>query len=119
MAFVSRRNLTASSGTTVGPINILTAGDNAGTITNVIVSNRTTDKELTIDLYVYNNTTAVTVYVVRAADIPIGSSLQLDVSGFNINTRPNQDNVVLKVTMDSSISTLTTVADVIIGKNKI
>ena len=111
MAFVPRRNLTASSGTTVGPINI--------PIANVIVTNRTTDKELTIDLYIYNNTTAVTVYVVKAADIPIGSSLQLDVSGFSVNTRPNQDNVVLKVTMDSSISSLTTVADVIIGKNKI
>ena len=116
MAFTSRLNLTASSGTTVGPTNILTAGDNAGVIKNIIISNRTADKELTVDLYVYNATTAVTVYIVKNADIPIGSTLQLDVAGFSINTKTNQDNVILKITMDSSISSLTNVADVIIGK---
>jgi len=116
MAFTSRLNLTASSGTTVGPTNILTAGDNAGVINNIIISNRTSDKELTIDLYVYNATTAVTVYIVKNADIPIGSTLQLDVVGFSINTKANQDNTILKVTMDSSVSSLTNIADVIIGK---
>ena len=116
MAFTSRLNLTASSGTTVGPTNILTAGDNAGVISNIIISNRTADKELTVDLYVYNATTAVTVYIVKNADIPVGSSLQLDVAGFNINTRPNQDNAIIKITMDSSVSSATNIADVIIGK---
>ena len=116
MAFTPRLNLTASSGTTVGPINILTAGDNAGAIANIIVTNRTTDKELTVDLYIYNNTTAVTVYIVKNADIPIGATLQLDVVGFSINTKANQDNTILKVTMDSSVSSLTNIADVIIGK---
>jgi hypothetical protein len=116
MAFTPRLNLTASSGTTVGPINILTAGDNAGAISSILVSNRTSDKELTVDLYVYNNTTAVTVYIVKSALIPVGSSLKLNVGSFGINTRLNQDNAIIKVTMDSSVSSATNVADVIIGK---
>ena len=91
--------------------------DNAGAISSILVSNRTTDKELTIDLYVYNNTTAVTVYIVKSALIPVGSSLKLNVSSFGINTRLNQDNAIIKVTMDSSVSSATNVADVIIGKN--
>ena len=81
MAFTSRLNLTASSGTTVGPINILTAGDNAGAISSILVSNRTSDKELTVDLYLYNNTTAVTVYIVKSAIIPVGSSLKVNGEG--------------------------------------
>ena len=116
MAFTPRLNLTASSGTTVGPINILTAGDNAGAISSILVSNRTSDKELTVDLYLYNNTTAVTVYIVKSALIPVGSSLKLNVGSFGINTRLNQDNAIIKVTMDSSVSSATNVADVIIGK---
>ena len=98
MAFNPRQNITAGSGTTAGPFNILSAGDNAGDIKSINLANTHASNAATVNLYVYNNNSKVTAYIIKNVSIPPGVSLNLDLLNTNINTSLWQDNVSIKVT---------------------
>ena len=98
MAFNPRQNITAGSGTTAGPFNILSAGDNAGDIKSINLANTHASNAATVNLYVYNNNSKVTAYIIKNVSIPSGVSLNLDLLNTNINTSLGQDNVSIKVT---------------------
>ena len=104
MAFTARHNIS-----TANPTNIITAGDNAGRISSVLLTNTHASSSISVDLKIYNATDYKTVHIIKNTAIPAGTSLDLDVSNISINTAKNQDTLTIKCSSADGI-------DVIISK---
>ena len=104
MAFTARHNIS-----TADPTNIITAGDNAGRISSVLLTNTHASSSISVDLKIYNATDYKTVHIIKNTAIPAGTSLELDFSNININSDVNQDTLSIKTNGSTGL-------DVIINK---
>jgi hypothetical protein len=98
MAFLNRHNITAASGTTAGPINLISSGENAGRLKSILLTNVHASNSVAVNLFIYNSTSATTTHIIKNVSIPSSVSLELDLSEISINTSKNNDSLVIKIT---------------------
>ena len=104
MAFTARHNISVTT-----PVDLITAGDKAGRISSILLTNTHASNSISVDLKIYNATSLKTVHIIKNTAIPAGASLDLDVSNISINTAKNQDTLTIKCSSADGI-------DVIISK---
>ena len=90
MAFTARHNIT-----TVLTQNLVAAGDNAGNIKSVHLTNVHASSSVDANLII--NNTGADHYIIKNVTIPSGTSLVVDTSEMVINTSSNQDSLRIKL----------------------
>jgi hypothetical protein len=104
MAFTARYNITSSN-----PTDLIAAGENAGNLRSILLTNVHSSNSISVDLFLYNASNYKTNYIIKNTAIPAGASLDLNVSNISINTAKNQDTLTIKCSSADGI-------DVIISK---
>ena len=104
MAFTARYNITSSN-----PTDLIAAGENAGNLRSILLTNVHSSNSISVDLFLYNASNYKTNYIIKNTAIPAGTSLDLDVSNISINTSKNQVTLTIKCSSADGI-------DVIISK---
>ena len=102
MAFKERHNISSTN-----VIDLIAAGENAGNIRSILLTNTHSSNSISVDLYLENNFSRH--YIVRNSAIPSGVSLELDVSKISIDTSTDQDYLRIKCSTNGGL-------DVIINK---
>ena len=91
MAFTARHNISVTT-----PVDLITAGDKAGRISSILLTNTHASNSISVDLKIYNATSIKTVHIIKNTAIPAGASLSLDVSNIEINTSDaSQDTLTI------------------------
>tara|TARA_Y100000114_G_C11606876_1_gene253167 strand:- start:45 stop:362 length:318 start_codon:yes stop_codon:yes gene_type:complete len=91
MAFTARHNISVTT-----PVDLITAGDDAGRISSILLTNTHASNSVSADLKIYNATSLKTVHIIKNTAIPAGASLSLDVSNIEINTSDaSQDTLTI------------------------
>ena len=89
MAFTARHNI-ASTLTT----DLIQAGDNAGSIKSILLTNVHASTTVSIDLILNNNNQDFNI--IKNTIIPAGTSLELDTRDIKIDTSTNNDTLRIK-----------------------
>ena len=105
MAFTARHNIT-----TVLTQDLITAGDNAGNVKSVHLTNVDTGASVNVDLIVHGSGNK-DHYIIKNVTLPSGTSLIVDTSEIAINTSSNQDS--LRIKLSAAVNT-----DVIINTQR-
>lgn len=89
MAFTARHNITSALIT-----DLIQAGDNAGNIKSILLTNVHASTAVSVDLILHNNNQDF--YIIKNVSIPAGASLELDTREIKINTSKNNDTLRIK-----------------------
>jgi len=89
MAFTARHNITSTLIT-----DLIQAGDNAGNIKSILLTNVHASTAVGVDLILHNNNQDF--HIIKNVDIPAGASLEVDTKQIKINTSKNQDTLRIK-----------------------
>tara|TARA_Y100001938_G_scaffold140081_1_gene207798 strand:- start:109 stop:417 length:309 start_codon:yes stop_codon:yes gene_type:complete len=89
MAFTARHNI-ASTLTT----DLIQAGDNAGSIKSILLTNVHASTTVSVDLILNNNNQDFNI--IKNTIIPAGTSLELDTRDIKIDTSTNNDTLRIK-----------------------
>tara|TARA_R100000697_G_scaffold27700_1_gene36557 strand:+ start:415 stop:723 length:309 start_codon:yes stop_codon:yes gene_type:complete len=89
MAFTARHNI-ASTLTT----DLIQAGDNAGNIKSILLTNVDASTTVSVDLILHNNNQDFNI--IKNTIIPAGTSLELDTRDIKIDTSTNNDTLRIK-----------------------
>lgn len=89
MAFTARHNITSTLIT-----DLIQAGDNAGNIKSILLTNVHASTAVSVDLILHNNNQDF--YIIKNVSIPAGVSLELDTREIKINTSKNNDTLRIK-----------------------
>ena len=89
MAFTARHNI-ASTLTT----DLIQAGDNAGNIKSILLTNVDASTTVSVDLILNNNNQDFNI--IKNTIIPAGTSLELDTRDIKIDTSTNNDTLRIK-----------------------
>ena len=89
MAFTARHNI-ASTLTT----DLIQAGDNAGSIKSILLTNVDASTTVSVDLILNNNNQDFNI--IKNTIIPAGTSLELDTRDIKIDTSTNNDTLRIK-----------------------
>ena len=91
MAFTARHNIT-----TVLTQDLVAAGDNAGNILSVHLTNVHASSSVDVDLIV-NGPNNSNHYIIKNTTIPSKTSLSIDTAKIKINTTSNNDSLRIKL----------------------
>ena len=89
MAFTARHNITSALIT-----DLIQAGDNAGNIKSILLTNVDASTTVSVDLILHNN--FKDHHIVKNTIIPAGASLELDTRDIKIDTSTNNDTLRIK-----------------------
>ncbi len=99
MALKARHNITSTLIT-----DLVTAGDNAGDIKSVLLANVHATDANNVDLMVYNN--YETHYIVKNVLIPSGTSLEIDLAKYKVNTQKGKDSLRIKCSSANGVDVI-------------
>ena len=89
MAFTARHNI-ASTLTT----DLIQAGDNAGNIKSILLTNVNASTTVSVDLILNNNFSDH--HIIKNTIIPAGASLEIDTTDIRIDTSTGKDSLRIK-----------------------
>jgi len=96
---LARKKLASASLT-----DLVTAGDNAGDIKSVLLANVHATDANNVDLMVYNN--YETHYIVKNVLIPSGTSLEIDLAKYKVNTQKGKDSLRIKCSSANGVDVI-------------
>tara|TARA_R100000742_G_C4264418_1_gene82329 strand:- start:135 stop:443 length:309 start_codon:yes stop_codon:yes gene_type:complete len=99
MALKARHNITSTLIT-----DLITAGDNAGDIKSILLTNVHATTANSVDLMLYNN--YETHYIIKNVSIPGGASLELDLARYRINTQKSKDSLRIKCSSSNGVDVI-------------
>jgi len=99
MALKARHNITSTLIT-----DLITAGDNAGDIKSILLTNVHATTANSVDLMLYNN--YETHYIIKNVSIPGGASLELDLAKYRINTQKSKDSLRIKCSSSNGVDVI-------------
>jgi len=99
MALKARHNITTTLIT-----DLVAAGDNAGDIKSVMLTNVHASTANSVDLMLYNDYS--THYIIKNISIPSGASLELDLAKYKINTQKGKDSLRIKCSTSNGIDVI-------------
>ena len=89
MAFTARHNITSTLIT-----DLIQAGDNAGNIKSILLTNVNSSTTVSVDLILNNNFSDH--YIIKNTIIPAGASLEIDTTDIRIDTSTGKDSLRIK-----------------------
>ena len=89
MAFTARHNITSTLIT-----DLIQAGDNAGNIKSILLTNVNSSTTVSVDLILNNNFSDH--YIIKNTIIPAGTSLEIDTTDIRIDTSTGKDSLRIK-----------------------
>tara|TARA_R100001129_G_scaffold180214_2_gene158009 strand:- start:55 stop:363 length:309 start_codon:yes stop_codon:yes gene_type:complete len=89
MAFTARHNITSTLIT-----DLIQAGDNAGNIKSILLTNVNSSTTVSVDLILNNNFSDH--YIIKNTIIPAGTSLEIDTKEIKIDTSTGNDTLRIK-----------------------
>ena len=89
MAFTARHNITSTLIT-----DLIQAGDNAGNIKSILLTNVNSSTTVSVDLILHNN--FKDHHIIKNTIIPAGASLEIDTTDIRIDTSTGKDSLRIK-----------------------
>jgi|TARA_R110000824_G_scaffold96149_1_gene230579 hypothetical protein len=99
MALKARHNITSTLIT-----DLIAAGDDAGNIKSILLTNVHSSSTNNVDLMLYNNYS--THYIIKNTSIPAGISLEINLANYKINTQKDKDSLRIKCSSANGVDVI-------------